>query len=126
VLLAFLGAVLSFVIFNKAPARIFMGNAGSHFIGFFLGSMAIYLDYSSRSAAISLLIPFLLCFVPITDTSILMAVRISKGVSVAKKTGDHPFFYLENKVGYKKALAYFLVSSAVSCMAAIIVLVFFF
>jgi hypothetical protein len=36
------------------------------------------------------------------------------------------FFYLENKVGYKKALAYFLVSSAVSCMAAIIVLVFFF
>src|SRR5262245_21128621 len=42
--LIFLGAVAGFLWFNRPPARIFMGDAGSTFLGFFLGSRTLHED----------------------------------------------------------------------------------
>jgi UDP-N-acetylmuramyl pentapeptide phosphotransferase/UDP-N-acetylglucosamine-1-phosphate transferase len=68
--LALLGAMLGFAIFNKHPASIFLGDAGSLPIGLYLAVMLIYVAHASLVAAI--LLPLYM----IADTSITLVRRI--------------------------------------------------
>ncbi len=68
--LALLGAMLGFAIFNKHPASIFLGDAGSLPIGLCLALMLIYVAKASLTAAI--LLPLYM----VADTSITLARRI--------------------------------------------------
>lgn len=68
--LALLGAMLGFAIFNKHPASIFLGDAGSLPIGLCLAVMLIYVAHASLVAAI--LLPLYM----IADTSITLVRRI--------------------------------------------------
>ena len=71
---AILGAVVGFLIFNFNPARIFMGDSGSYFLGFLLGTMSLYGASQKASTAVSLLVPILALGLPIVDT-LLSIVR---------------------------------------------------
>src|SRR5262249_30179058 len=68
VMASMLGAVLGFLFFNFNPARIFMGDAGSYFLGFVLALTAISGQFQKASAAVSLLVPIVALGVPIVDT----------------------------------------------------------
>jgi UDP-N-acetylmuramyl pentapeptide phosphotransferase/UDP-N-acetylglucosamine-1-phosphate transferase len=68
--LALLGAMLGFAIFNRHPASIFLGDAGSLPIGLCLAVMLIYVAHASLAAAI--LLPLYM----IADTSITLVRRI--------------------------------------------------
>src|SRR5262249_13120040 len=57
VMVSLLGSVLGFLFFNFNPARIFMGDSGSYFLGFVLALTAVSAPYQKASAAVSLLVP---------------------------------------------------------------------
>jgi UDP-GlcNAc:undecaprenyl-phosphate GlcNAc-1-phosphate transferase len=71
-----LGALLGFLFFNFNPARIFMGDSGSYFLGFVLGTMSLAGTSQKTSTAVSLLVPVLALGVPIFDTLFAVLRRI--------------------------------------------------
>ncbi len=84
------GAVLGFLIFNRHPATIFMGDAGSMFLGVTLGSAALLSDYGrSRSLAAVLFTPVLILLIPIVDTALVAISRKSTGRSISQGGLDH-------------------------------------
>ncbi len=73
------GATLGFWIFNRAPAKIFMGDSGSHLIGFLLAAVSaktICYNPAMSATKISVLIPLFILAVPIFDTLAVVAIRL--------------------------------------------------
>lgn len=120
-LLFLLGGLCAFMVFNLQPAKIYLGNAGSHFIGFLLSTSAIYLDYSRYSLWIAASIPLCIFLVPIVDTCLLVVFRLKKGVSIAAKTDDHFFFYCERAWGQSRALYVFWIAAFVSSITGFVI-----
>lgn len=88
--LVFLGAVAGFLLFNFNPASIFMGDAGSLFIGLLLAGMTISANHSQAKGIISvILFPSLLLMIPIFDTTLVSLTRGVAGRSVAQGGKDH-------------------------------------
>ena len=81
----FTGAVLGFLIRNFPPARIFMGDAGSLFIGFFLSGVCLVGESPySRGVTAVLGIPVLLMLIPIFDTTFVTLTRLLSGRAVSR------------------------------------------
>lgn len=66
-MLAMLGSVVGFLFFNFYPAKIFMGDGGSMFLGFMIGAGSIVCQ-TKTSTIVGLALPFLVLGVPIFDT----------------------------------------------------------
>lgn len=82
------GSVLGFLRYNTYPARIFMGDGGSQFLGFTVAVIAILLTQGD-TAPISAALPLLLLGVPILDTLMVMVQRISEGRSPFTADRNH-------------------------------------
>ncbi|MDA8382289.1 MAG: MraY family glycosyltransferase [Betaproteobacteria bacterium] len=80
VALAVMGSILGFLRFNTYPARIFMGDGGSQFLGFSTGVLAILLT-QRPDTPLSPAIPAMLLGLPILDTLMVMVLRICDGKS---------------------------------------------
>jgi len=91
VLLAVLaGSVLGFLIFNHKPARIFMGDCGSMFIGFSLGSLVIASPAPHTRIFVSTLFyPALAFLYPIFDTVLVSLLRRCAGRPISVGGRDH-------------------------------------
>lgn len=87
--LALAVAAFSFFIYNFPPARIYMGNSGSHFLGFTLAAIALIISYAPLERKIALLSPVIILGLPIFDTTFLILVRIIKKSLPFKKSDDH-------------------------------------
>lgn len=72
--LALCGSILGFLVYNVSPAKIFMGDAGSMFIGFMLGIMTIM--SMSQKNLIEVVVPIFIMIVPIMDLSMAVLRRI--------------------------------------------------
>lgn len=81
------GACLGFLIYNFAPATIFLGDSGSMFLGFIIAVVAL-LGFKTATIT-SLIIPLLILFVPIIDTALAMARRTIKGESIDTADKQH-------------------------------------
>jgi UDP-GlcNAc:undecaprenyl-phosphate GlcNAc-1-phosphate transferase len=79
-MVSLLGGLLGFLRFNTYPARIFMGDAGSQFLGFFLAVSVIVLTDPGRGPY-SLPLALLVCGLPLLDTVGVMIQRIREGRS---------------------------------------------
>jgi UDP-GlcNAc:undecaprenyl-phosphate GlcNAc-1-phosphate transferase len=75
---AFAGSLLGFLFFNFNPAKIFMGDAGSYFIGFIMASTTILGTYyhENSSTLFSILMPVLVLGVPLYDLCSVMLIRL--------------------------------------------------
>jgi UDP-GlcNAc:undecaprenyl-phosphate GlcNAc-1-phosphate transferase len=82
-------AMLGFLIWNKSPAKIYMGDAGALFLGTIVAVLTIRLDPDVDNAVISLSIPLLLLAVPILDTSVAVISRIKRQKSIFEGGHDH-------------------------------------
>jgi UDP-GlcNAc:undecaprenyl-phosphate/decaprenyl-phosphate GlcNAc-1-phosphate transferase len=71
---AMAGALLGFLIFNFNPASIFMGDAGSNFLGFVLALVALQTSRKT-AAAVSFVVPFCVLGLPLLDVSLTMVRR---------------------------------------------------
>ncbi len=83
------GASLGFLIWNKSPARIYMGDSGSLFLGVLIATLAIRLKPDTESTVASFATPVLLLAVPILDTSVAVISRLRRRVSPFKGGKDH-------------------------------------
>ncbi len=79
---ALAGACAGFLLFNFHPARIFMGDSGSHFLGIALGMISI-LGVAKVAVAFALAVPVIALAVPIADTAWAILRRRRQKASVA-------------------------------------------
>ena len=78
--LAMMGGILGFLNFNTHPAQVFLGDAGSQFLGFSLAVLAILLIETTHTA-LNPGLPLLLLGLPILDTLVVIVLRLSQGRS---------------------------------------------
>jgi UDP-GlcNAc:undecaprenyl-phosphate GlcNAc-1-phosphate transferase len=84
------GSLLGFLRYNFNPARIFMGDSGSMFIGFMLATMTLEGSWhESTHLAMVLVIPFLTLAVPLMDTTFVTLVRRFTSRKVFQGGRDH-------------------------------------
>jgi UDP-GlcNAc:undecaprenyl-phosphate GlcNAc-1-phosphate transferase len=84
VLLVLAGALAGFLVHNWFPARLFMGDAGSNFIGFMLGALTIAGTYYRSRPPYSpygVLAPLLVMAVPLYDMTSVVVIRLRAGRS---------------------------------------------
>lgn len=115
-----LGGLCAFFIFNLPPAKIFMGNSGSHFLGFLFATLSIYGDYATLENPLALIVPLLILAFPIIDTAYLIFVRLNKKIIPLKKSNDHIFLRLLSR-GHSpvKALNIICLVTALWCLGGI-------
>ncbi|MDD5116168.1 MAG: MraY family glycosyltransferase [Candidatus Omnitrophica bacterium] len=80
---------MGFLIFNLPPARVYLGNAGSHFFGLLIASLALITHYASSGNAFALFSPLMILGLPIIDTTLLIVFRIMKKKMPFSKSRDH-------------------------------------
>jgi len=86
----FSGSLLGFLIYNFHPASIFMGDAGSLFIGFLLSALPMATGFQPTTSLFSVLIvPALILLIPIFDTTFVTIMRILTGRAVSQGGKDH-------------------------------------
>lgn len=83
-----MGSLLGFLRYNRHPARIFMGDTGSLFLGMMMGSLAMVGKYD-RVNEIGYLTPLLILAVPIFDTVYVMSLRLMRGTNPFRGSPDH-------------------------------------
>jgi UDP-GlcNAc:undecaprenyl-phosphate GlcNAc-1-phosphate transferase len=82
------GACLGFGVYNKRPASIFMGDAGSLFLGFVLAIAAMEVS-PALTPPTSFVVPVMLLALPVLDTATVTICRLRRGRSIALGGRDH-------------------------------------
>lgn len=91
-LAVFIGCTAGFLWHNWFPARLFMGDGGSHFIGFFLASVSILGTYwkpEGDAPRLAVLLPVIVFGLPLFDTISVVSIRISQGRSPLQGDTQH-------------------------------------
>ncbi|MCA8986105.1 MAG: undecaprenyl/decaprenyl-phosphate alpha-N-acetylglucosaminyl 1-phosphate transferase [Planctomycetaceae bacterium] len=91
-LLVIAGACSGFLVWNWSPARIFMGDAGSTFLGLMLGCLTIlgtFYDVKSSADTHVMLAPLCVLAVPLYDFLSVMTIRIKRGLSPFHADKNH-------------------------------------
>jgi UDP-GlcNAc:undecaprenyl-phosphate/decaprenyl-phosphate GlcNAc-1-phosphate transferase len=89
-LAAYAGATCGFLVFNVHPASIFMGDAGSLFLGFTLGLLAVRSGAGiGTGGASAVAIPLAILSVPIFDTALVAFMRSLAGRPISEGGRDH-------------------------------------
>ena len=83
------GATIGFLMWNKSPAKIYMGDAGALFLGIIISVLTIRLNPGIEPTWKSLTIPVILLAVPLLDTCVAVFSRISRRVSPLTGGKDH-------------------------------------
>lgn len=83
------GCAAGFLRHNFFPAKIYMGDAGSLFLGFLLAVLGLKLELTSTPQAIALFVPILVLGVPIFDTTLVVWQRLKHGRNPMQGGRDH-------------------------------------
>ena len=83
------GATAGFLLWNRHPAKIYMGDAGSLFLGIIISVLTIRLSPGVVPAYKSLSIPLFLMATPILDTTVAVVSRLYRGISPFQGGRDH-------------------------------------
>jgi UDP-GlcNAc:undecaprenyl-phosphate GlcNAc-1-phosphate transferase len=83
------GSTLGFLIWNRAPARIYMGDAGALFLGLLIATLTVRFKPSTDNSVSSFAIPILLLAIPILDTTVAVFSRVRRKVSPFQGGKDH-------------------------------------
>ena len=83
ILVTVMGSILGFLRFNTHPATVFMGDAGSQFLGYLAACLAILVT-QAETTAVSPVLALIIVGIPVLDTLMVMILRI--------KSGHSPFF----------------------------------
>ncbi len=119
---ALVGACVGFIPFNMNPAKIFMGDTGSTFLGYTLATVSV-LGLFKLYAVISFIVPFIILGFPIFDTCSAFTRRILKGQNPMKADRSHTHHKLiDMGMNQKQAVGtLYMVSSVLGLCAVMIV-----
>ncbi len=103
------GAVVGFWFYNHTPASIFMGDSGSHLLGYLLavtGTMVTYYDKTSDTphSPLSILIPLFILALPLFDALAVTVIRLKKGKPVYIGDNNH-ISHRFMKMGMRRSMA---------------------
>jgi UDP-GlcNAc:undecaprenyl-phosphate GlcNAc-1-phosphate transferase len=105
---ALIGAVLGFLVYNKQPASIFMGDGGSLFLGFMLSVLSLRAASSQVTGSLTLMTPILFVAIPIFDTLSAFTRRALRGQSPFKGDKEHVHHRLLRQLGSHRAVGHTL------------------
>ncbi len=84
------GALAGFLIYNRHPASIFMGDSGALPLGLLLGAMALHAgNLAGNSRLPRYVVPILIMLVPLLDTAIVSVSRMATGTPLSRRGLDH-------------------------------------
>jgi UDP-GlcNAc:undecaprenyl-phosphate GlcNAc-1-phosphate transferase len=117
--LSICGSLIAFLIFNWYPSKLFMGDAGSTFLGFTAAFISIALT-QGQNTFVRPVAPLLILTVPIVDTVTVMIKRLIKGKSPFHADNKH-LHHILLKRGYskKQAATGIIILSGFFCSVAI-------
>lgn len=116
---ALLGACLGFLRYNFPPARIFMGDVGSLFLGFLLAVLGLQLRFPANSNFVTWMVPVFLFGLPIFDMTLVVISRLRRRLSPNTAGKDHTSHRLV-RLGYsprETVLILYLFSGILGMMA---------
>lgn len=102
------GATAGFLIWNRPPAKIYMGDAGALFLGIIVAVLTIRLNPAIDPNWKSLAIPLFLMAVPLLDTTVAVTSRLSRGISPFTGGRDHLSHRLMRKGLHRRTAAFTL------------------
>jgi UDP-GlcNAc:undecaprenyl-phosphate GlcNAc-1-phosphate transferase len=108
------GALLGFLVHNFHPAKIFMGDAGSLFLGYMIAvimTLTTYYQPAGQPSYVSYAVPIIVLMVPLYDTFSVIVLRLLRGQSIMQ--GDrnhfsHRLLRLGMSVRYAALFLYFI------------------
>ena len=117
---ALAGGCVGFLPYNSNPAKIFMGDTGSTFLGFVLATVSIQGLFKFYTI-ISFAVPFLMLGLPLFDTCFAIIRRISKGQNPMSPDRSHVHHRLiDMGFNQKQAVAILYVISAILGLSAVV------
>ena len=120
IMAALVGACIGFMPYNMNPAKIFMGDTGSTFLGYILACITIQ-GLFKFYAVISFVVPFLILGLPIFDTMFAIIRRISHGQNPMAPDRSHVHHRLiDMGLNQKQAVAVLYVISAILGLSAVV------
>jgi UDP-GlcNAc:undecaprenyl-phosphate GlcNAc-1-phosphate transferase len=116
------GATLGFLVWNKSPAKIYMGDAGALFLGVLLATLTVRFEPNAQTQIGSYLIPILLLAIPILDTTVAVLSRLRRHLSPFQGGQDHLSHRLI-RTGLSRKQAAFSLWSFSAFFAAVAILI---
>ena len=120
IMAALLGACLGFIPYNMNPAKIFMGDTGSTFLGYILATLSIQ-GLFKLYAIISFAVPFLILGLPIFDICFAIIRRVAHGQNpMAADRGHVHHRLIDMGFNQKQAVAIAYMITAILGLAAVV------
>lgn len=121
-MVAMTGACLAFLQYNFNPAKIFMGDTGSMFLGYIIAAVSVMGSMKTAAAAV-LIVPLVALAVPITDTLLAIVRRKSSGVPIFSPDKNHLHHRLLAKGLNQKqvVLIMYALTAFFSCIALVVI-----
>ncbi len=122
----FVGVLLGFLLFNWAPARVFLGDGGTHFVGYWLAILSVeatQADLSLGASRVPLLVSLLLLGVPIADTAWAILRRLSKRQSIFHADREHVHHRLV-AMGMSERTAVLILYAIIAALCGLAIVIF--
>ncbi|MBM3306806.1 MAG: undecaprenyl/decaprenyl-phosphate alpha-N-acetylglucosaminyl 1-phosphate transferase [Candidatus Eisenbacteria bacterium] len=116
------GGALGFLRYNSSPASIFLGDAGSLFLGYVVGGLSLRAVANAGTGASSLLVPVLMLGYPIFDATLVTVSRLMDGRRLSEGGRDHSSHRLA-RLGLSSrqtALAIYIMSLSLTATAVVV------
>lgn len=114
---AFIGSLCAFFWYNKPTAQIYLGDAGSLFIGGFLATVPFLVNWGTYNP-LGYLSPIIILAIPLIEVLTLVLVRTYKGIPFYNGSPDHFSIYLQNKGWSKWSILFYTASLCLVLFAA--------
>jgi UDP-GlcNAc:undecaprenyl-phosphate GlcNAc-1-phosphate transferase len=117
ILLAFMGSLAGFLVFNFQPSSVFLGDCGSHFIGYVMAALTLLERYVSHASGslFPILMPVVVLAVPIIDTATVVVIRLREGRPIYVGDSRHLSHHLVS-LGFTKRGAVFFLYLVTLCL----------
>lgn len=116
-LLTFLGPLLAFFIYNKPPAKIYLGDTGALFIGGFLAAVPMLFNWGAQSIT-AYYAPIIILGIPTLEVISLVIIRTWLGIPFYKGSPHHFSIFLQKK-GWRKTAVLFFTTVASTILSTI-------
>lgn len=116
------GATLGFLPYNFNPAKTFMGDVGSNYLGFTLATVSI-LGFAKGYTILAIIVPIIALGVPIFDTLFAMIRRFLKGQPVLSPDGAHIHHrLLKRGFSQRQAVIFLYTVTSILCILAVTII----
>ncbi len=120
IMAAMVGACFGFMPYNQNPAKMFMGDTGSTFLGYMLATVSVQ-GLFKYYAVISFAVPFLILGLPLFDTLFAILRRLARGQNPMSPDRGHIHHRLiDMGLNQKQAVSVLYVVSSILGLSAVI------